>query len=222
MPSLHIFYGGTFDPVHVGHLAIARAAHAALQAPIALIPSADPPHRLTPGSSSMDRLRMLQLAVSKEPGLSADPRELRRAARQNRPSYTVDTLTEVRSELGPKTSIIWLLGADAFVNLSNWKDWQMLPELTHLVVANRPGITLQTQLPPKMATVFNHRWVQDPATLRKTPHGHLWLLNQHPNPSSASKVRAAISAAAHWEADLTPEVAQYIRTHGLYGIHDIN
>ncbi|HHW4681032.1 MAG TPA: nicotinate-nucleotide adenylyltransferase, partial [Xylella taiwanensis] len=190
--------------------------------PIVLVPSANPPHRPTPNASSMDRLRMLHLAVSDEPGLSVDPRELERAARQTRPSYTVDTLTEVRSELGPKTSIIWLLGADAFLNLSNWQHWHTLPELAHLVVANRPGVTLQTPLPPKMAAVFDDRWVQDPATLRNTPNGHVWLLNQHPTPSSASNVRAAIAAATDWEADLAPAVAEYIRTHGLYGIHDIN
>ncbi|HHW4679533.1 MAG TPA: nicotinate-nucleotide adenylyltransferase [Xylella sp.] len=222
MSNLHVFYGGTFDPVHVGHLAIARAAHAALEAPVALVPSADPPHRPKPSASSMDRLRMLCLAVSSELGLSVDPRELQRAAQQAHPSYTVDTLTEVRSELGPRTSIIWLLGADAFINLINWQRWQTLPELAHLVVANRPGVTLPTQLPPKMAAVFDDRWVQDPATLRNTANGHVWLLNHPPTPHSASRVRAAIATATDWETDLTPAVAEYIRTRDLYGIRGIN
>src|SRR5690606_20970232 len=108
--SLRIYYGGTFDPVHLGHLAIARAARDELQVAVRMLPAADPPHRAAPGADARQRCRMLELAIGEEPGLLLDRREVERAARQpGVPSYTVDTLVELRAELGPTRPLAWLV-----------------------------------------------------------------------------------------------------------------
>ncbi|MEG0185234.1 MAG: adenylyltransferase/cytidyltransferase family protein, partial [Stenotrophomonas sp.] len=97
--GLRIHYGGTFDPVHLGHLAIARAARDQLQVAVRLLPAADPPHRAAPGADAAQRAHMLALAIGDEPGLLLDLRELERSTRQpGVPSYTVDTLRELRTE----------------------------------------------------------------------------------------------------------------------------
>ncbi|GAE57491.1 hypothetical protein XPR_4126, partial [Xanthomonas arboricola pv. pruni MAFF 301420] len=140
--QLHLYYGGTFDPVHLGHLAIACAARDELGALVHLVPAADPPHRPAPGATAAQRARMLELALADTPGLALDTRELQRASRDRAPSYTVDTLRALRAELGPTTPIAWLLGADAFVGLSSWHQWEDLFELAHFVIAARPGTPL--------------------------------------------------------------------------------
>lgn len=125
--GLRIHYGGTFDPVHLGHLAIARAARDQLQVAVRLLPAADPPHRAAPGADAGQRAHMLALAIGDEPGLLLDLRELERSARQpGVPSYTVDTLRELRAELGPHQPLAWLVGADSLLGLTGWHDWEAL------------------------------------------------------------------------------------------------
>ena len=116
---------GTFDPVHLGHLAIARAARDELQVAVRMLPAGDPPHRAVPGATAEQRCTMLSLAIGDEPGLLLDRRELDRATRYpGRPSYTVDTLRELRGELGPSRPLAWLVGADSLLGLSGWHEWE--------------------------------------------------------------------------------------------------
>ena len=128
-----IWYGGTFDPVHEGHLAIARAAAATFGVPVTLAPAADPPHRAAPGASAMQRAHMLDLAVAGDRRLRVDRRELHRPG----PSWTVDTLRELRGERGPVAPLALLLGADSFRSLPQWRQWRQLPQLAHFIVAAR-------------------------------------------------------------------------------------
>ena len=128
-------FGGTFDPIHYGHL---RTAFEMLQAlefgEVRFMPSGDPPHRGKTYADAELRLQMVQVAVEGQDGFSVDPRELRRAG----PSYTVDTLTELREELG-ETPIGLIVGMDAFLGLPTWHRWDELLQLGHIVVAHRPG-----------------------------------------------------------------------------------
>ncbi|WP_033480322.1 nicotinate-nucleotide adenylyltransferase, partial [Xanthomonas phaseoli] len=156
--QLHLYYGGTFDPIHLGHLAIACAARDELGACVQLVPAADPPHRPAPGATAAQRAQMLQLALADYPGLQLDTRELQRAAQCDAPSYTVDTLRELRAELGPAAPIAWLLGADAFVGLHHWHQWEALFGLAHFVVAARPGTALALADAPQLAAAVQGRW----------------------------------------------------------------
>ena len=131
-------YGGTFDPVHCGHLAIAAAVHDALGAPVALVPAADPPHKDAPHADASHRRRMLEIAVAGERGLRAAPRELGRDG----PSYTVETLLGVRRELGPDVPVIWTVGADSLAQLHRWHRWRELFALAHVLAVGRPGFPL--------------------------------------------------------------------------------
>lgn len=213
---LHLYYGGTFDPIHGGHLAIARAARDELGVPVDLIPAADPPHRAPPGADAAQRTRMLELALAGEAGLVLDRRELDRAGHSDRPSYTVDTLAELRGELGADAPIAWLLGADSLLSLDGWHRWRELPGLAHLVVAERRGASLDTQLPEAVRVHFAARWADDAAQLATRPAGWIWRLRQPLQPESASEVRYRIAAGEPWH-DLVPAaVAGYIEDHGLY------
>lgn len=210
--SLRVYYGGTFDPVHDGHLAIARAARDALDATIRLMPAADPPHRAPPGANAAQRARMLDLAVAGEPRLLVDTRELARAGR----SYTVETLRELRREIGAAAPVALLVGADSFLDLPQWREWQALFDLAHFVVAQRPGSSLEQGLAPELAALVAGRDAADPAVLRAAPAGRVLRLNQPLYAESASEVRQRIAAGQPWQ-DLVPApVAVYIERHGLY------
>jgi nicotinate-nucleotide adenylyltransferase len=209
---LNLFYGGTFDPVHNGHLAIALAARDALRTEVRLMPAGDPPHRQPPGAAAAQRARMLELAIAGEAGLRVDRRELRRHGR----SYTIDTLRDVRAELGPKRPLALLVGADSFRGLPTWHEWRALFEVTHFVVAQRPGSPLDAALPDELADLLHGRWADDAQTLRDSPAGSVFRLDQPLHAESASEVRRLIAAGAPWRHLVPRAVADFIAEKGLY------
>ena len=130
-------FGGTFDPIHFGHLRTAFELLQALRlAEVRLVPAGNPPHRDTPLCDARHRLDMVRAAVADQPGLVVDDREVRREG----PSYTVLTLRELREE-APGRPICLLLGMDAFLGLPQWHEWRSVFDLAHVVVAHRPGWT---------------------------------------------------------------------------------
>jgi len=209
---LELFYGGTFDPVHNGHLAIARAAREELGCEVRLMPAADPPHRAPPGADAAQRAQMLDLAVANQPGLRVDRRELQRQGR----SYTVDTLRELRQELGETQPLALLIGADSFVGLPSWREWRQLVDLTHFVIAPRPGTPLDGGLPAELAGMAHGRWADTPEMLKSEPAGHLYLLDQSLQPESASDIRRRIASGEPWQSLVALPVARFIAANGLY------
>lgn len=210
--DLLLLYGGTFDPVHTGHLATARSARDALRSTVHLMPAADPPHRTPPGADARHRVRMLELAVAGEPGLAVDRRELEREGR----SYTVDTLRALRESFGSHLPVALLVGADSFVGLPQWKEWAALFGLAHFVVAERPGHSLDRTLPHELADRIAPRIAGDAAELRASPAGRVLRLRQPLVDASATRVRALIERGGDWQALVPPPVAGYIIRHRLY------
>lgn len=128
-------FGGTFDPIHYGHLRTAFELWQSLQlSQVRFLPTGSPPHRDAPLASSELRLEMVRAAVAAQPGFTVDDREIRRAG----VSYSIDTLTELRAEL-PQRSLCLLLGMDAFLGMPTWHRWHDIFDLAHVVVAHRPG-----------------------------------------------------------------------------------
>lgn len=212
--TLRVLYGGTFDPVHDGHLAIARAVRDALHATVWLMPAADPPHRPATTADATHRARMLELACAGEPGLKVDRRELARAT----PSYTVDTVRGLRAEpgFGALHPLALVVGADAFLQLAAWREPQALLAAAHLVVAERPGVDLDAPLSPALQALVAGRWTDDPAALRAAPGGRIYRLRQPLHPASATALRAALAAGAAAPDHLPSAVAAYAARHGLY------
>jgi len=211
--TLQVFYGGTFDPIHDGHLAIACAARDACDADIRLLPAADPPHRPPPGAQARDRAAMVALAIQGISRLTLDLRELERSG----PSWTIDTLHALRAALGAQVPIAWLVGADSFLGLTSWKRWRELLELSHFIVAERPGSPLESGLPPDLNEAVAGRWVENAADLRTSAAGRILRLHQPLQSHSATDLRQRIAAGASWRALVPPAVADYIAEHRLYG-----
>ena len=210
---LRAFYGGTFDPVHNGHLAIALAARDALGTTIWMMPAADPPHRDAPGASAEDRAAMLELAIQGQAGLRVDRRELQR----DTPSYTIDTLRELRAKHGDTAPLAFLIGADSLHGLATWKEPEALLAGAHWVVAERPGSALDEHLPPEVARLVGARWTLNAAALRESPGGKVLRLRQPLHAESATQLRRRIAAGETWHHLLPLAVSRYIVEHGLYG-----
>jgi len=180
--------GGTFDPVHLGHLRVAWEAAEALDAQVRLMPANVPPHRPVPVASAQQRVRMLEAALARQDRLTVDTRELRRDGA----SYTFDTLRELRSEVASSQPLILLLGADAFAGLPAWHCWIELFELAHIVVLTRPGhapswsAELAAEIAPRRARAV--------AQLRRSPAGMVFELPVTPLEISASAVRTLLAA----------------------------
>lgn len=213
---LLVCYGGTFDPVHDGHVAIARAARDGLQAEVALLPARDPPHKADTRADAAQRAEMLDLAIAGEPGLVVDRRELRRAG----PSYSVDTLAGLRAELGADAPIAWLIGADSLRQLHSWHRWRGLFEHAHLIVVQRPGADIDMAAlrtaSPEVAELVEQRRLS-PETLAMTAHGGFALLPLPGlRPESSTELRRRIAAGEPWAHWVAPAVAAYIVRHGLY------
>lgn len=202
--------GGTFDPVHHGHLRVAWEAAERLDAELLLIPAAVPPHRAQPQARPEMRLAMLEVALAGQQRLRADARELRREGA----SYTLDTLLELRSEIGMQRPLVLLVGADAFAGLSTWHRWRELFDLAHVGVLTRPGHggVFEAELAAEWFT----RRVDDPRALHASACGAILPIECTPLEISASAVRALLAAgrSPRW---LVPDaVLALIEREGLY------
>src|SRR5690242_19217517 len=176
-------FGGTFDPVHYGHLRPALEILDALSLDHMLfIPAGQPPHRGTPAASAEQRRAMLEAALREEPRFRLDGRELKRPA----PAYTVDTLTELRRE-HPEDTLLLVVGMDAFLGFPTWHRWLELFALAHVVVAHRPGWTVDVQ--GELAGVLRERRVVDAKGLSTATAGRVLLQPVTQLEISATQVR---------------------------------
>ncbi len=203
--------GGTFDPIHYGHLRTADEVYRRLAlASLHVVPAAVPPHRRPALAAAEHRLRMVELAVPEFPGLIADDREIRRGG----VSYSVPTLESLRAEVGAEP-VCFVLGADAFAGLPTWHRWRQLFELAHLIVVQRPGNPLPaTDTLPPWATA---RLCSDISAIAARPAGCLMFLAVTPRDISATRLRAQIARGETPSFDELPSaVWEYIRRHNLY------
>ena len=209
-------FGGTFDPIHYGHLRLAEeVAEAAKLAAVRFMPSGTPPHRGAPGAGSTDRVEMVRLATDGNPRFSVDARETLRTG----PGYTYDTLTELRRELGAQQSLVLLVGADAFLELATWHRWHALFDLAHIVVAYRPGYpidTWQSRMPEPLAHEYGARSMQQPLAVHLAPAGGIATVSMTGLDISATFVRNAIRMRQSARYLLPEAVLDYIRSHALY------
>lgn len=196
--------GGTFDPVHRGHLHAAAVARSLLGVPkVTLMLAARPWHRAAPATSVEHRLRMLHLAAGADPHLTVSDWE----ARRDGPSYTVDTLTA----LADAEPLVWLIGGDAFAAVESWHRVADLPALCHFLVLKRPGTR------PDVRTPDGFRRLDEPAALARVRSGCVCFADAAMLDVSATRVRRAIANDDAVGGLITPDVWAYIRTHGLYG-----
>jgi nicotinate-nucleotide adenylyltransferase len=216
MTSVLGILGGTFDPVHCGHLELAREVRTALDlAAVRLIPAGDPPHRAAPVAGAMHRLAMVELAIAGHPGLEVDPREVHRRGR----SYTVATLEELAAEV-PDRTLALIVGADAFLGLPTWHRWRELIDLAHCIVVARPGFGLDGAMPPELAREWARRHSADASALRAATAGAIVTQPITAHEIAASAIRAQLARGEHGMAAvrglLPAAVLAYIDRNQLY------
>jgi nicotinate-nucleotide adenylyltransferase len=205
-------FGGTFDPVHFGHLRPALELLERLSlAEIRFIPCRYPPHRQAPIASPEQRLAMLQLAIAGEPGFMVDERELARSG----PSYMVDTLTSLRAEKG-SVPLCLILGTDAFRGLPKWHRWVELIELAHFLVVKRPGEPLPQE--GELRHFLDGRCICNPAQLGQQPMGFVLPLEITQLEISATQIRSLIRAGRSARYLLPDVIWSYIQMKRLYSV----
>lgn len=200
-------YGGTFNPVHYGHLRTALEVSELFKlGQLRLIPCRLPPHRDEPQVSAELRLRMLEMAIANTPALSVDRRELDRDG----PSYMIDTLKSLRAELNA-TPILLFIGTDAFAGLADWHQWQRLFDYAHIVVMTRPGFDK-----PMLPMFLQQRLIEDAALLKTRMAGCLFFQAVTSLDISATQIRQIIAAGGNPQFLLPDALLAFIQQHQLY------
>lgn len=207
-------FGGTFDPVHLGHLRLAEEARTHLGlARVLWIPAGQPPHRDAPNVTAEDRLTLVRQATAGNIAFEVDDAEVRAPA----PSYTVHTLTRLRQLHGPERPLVLLLGADAFAGLPTWHRWEELWHLAHIAIAHRPGFPVtEASLPAALARVFAERRRDDPAVLAQAPGGAMVTFAMTQLAISATQIRKLLANGDSPRYLLPDPVLDYIQQHHLY------
>jgi nicotinate-nucleotide adenylyltransferase len=208
--------GGTFDPIHLGHLRMAEELAEALGlTEVRFLPTGTPPHRNPPLASAQHRLAMTRLAIAGNPRFVLDAHEIDKTA----PCYMVDTLELLRAELGRERPLVLFLGADAFQGLTSWHAWQRLFDLAHLAVAQRPGFApdrWQAALPAGLAQALARRRVENPTDLHSTPAGRIYLAATTQLDIAASRIRELVASGRSIRYLVADAVLDYIERHALY------
>ena len=214
-PPLGIF-GGTFDPVHFGHLRLAEEAVDALGLQgVRWIPAGRPALRDAPRVGPRQRLDMVRLAIAGNPRFELDPAEVDASG----PSYTVPTLERLRRPevCGAVRPLVLLVGNDAFAGMAGWHRWERLFELAHVAVAHRPGYSVDPErLPSALAVEFRRRLCEDPAQLAGTPAGCIATFAMTPLDISATRIRSLLSNGASARYLMPESVIAYIHEHRYY------
>lgn len=204
--------GGTFDPLHLGHLRLGWEAYAELGlARVILMPCHQPAHRGTPQVSAAHRHAMAVEACRNLSGFEVSDWELL----QDSPSYSVNTLTYLREELGPRTPLIFIMGMDAFCGLSRWHQWEQLFTLCHLWIAHRPD----ARLPAPDSTehrLIDERGTDSPVALLTRPNGLLYMHSSTDLAISATALREAMQQGKDPRFLVPDAVWHYLQKHQLY------
>lgn len=205
--------GGTFNPIHSGHLRMAQELAESLRLhSVKFIPSANPPHKPSPLVSAENRATMVQLAIADNPQFQFDGRELNRAGA----SYTVDTLESLRSELGHDVSLILIMGSDAFTKLNTWHRWQEIIQLCHIALVQRPASTNNDILTKELETFLHNHYTENADDLHETSVGLVTMQAITPLEISSTAIRQALQLK-HSARYLMPEnVLNYILSKQLY------
>ena len=210
MSSIGIF-GGTFDPIHYGHL---RTAFEMLQAlafdEVRFIPAGDPPHRGETIAAAADRYEMVRVAIEGQPGLSVDDRELRRDG----PSYSIDTLAALRTEF-QDDSLGLIVGMDAFLGLSTWHRWDEILDYAHIVVAHRPGWKAPDIGP--LGALLDERGTHKISDLHDKQHGHIHIHAVTQLEISSTEIRDLVAAGRDPRFLMPDAVRDVIATSRCYG-----
>jgi nicotinate-nucleotide adenylyltransferase len=208
--------GGSFDPVHDGHLALA-ALFAKLLAPsqLRIVPAGSPWQKNGLQAHAKHRVAMLELAFAAAAlPVTIDCQEIERST----PTYTIDTLRNVRAELGPDASVVFLMGADQLQQLDSWREWQRLFDFAHIGVAARPGFDLARAALPAAVTHELKKRLSPLAQLKNTPSGMAYLAHELAVDISATQIRAALQRGDKANSHIPPVVLDYIQQHNLYKI----
>jgi nicotinate-nucleotide adenylyltransferase len=210
---MQLIFGGSFDPVHNGHVALAGFfTKLLLPDALRIVPAGDPWQKPPLTAAPEDRIAMLQAAFQSQPvPVIIDRQELQRAG----PSYAVDTLRAIRRELGAHASLVFVMGADQLVRLDTWHEWTSLFELAHLCAASRPGFSVD-QLPLAVGREFTRR-AASAEQMRQTAQGLTCIASNLAIDVSSTQVRAALQRREPAQAFLPPAVLDYIQRHNLYG-----
>lgn len=210
--QLYGIFGGTFDPIHCGHLYLANLLIKKINlSKIIFIPNHIPPHRPQPNASAEQRLNMIQLAITNNPLFTVDDLELKRAA----PSYTIETLKALRRQFSAEQPLAFIIGRDALLNLSSWYQWQSLTDYCHLIICQRPGYH-QAINDPDLNHWFTQHHTDNLQLLHQQPHGCIYLADTPLLAISATEIRQRFSNRLTC-SDLLPETVQsYINQHHLY------
>lgn len=213
--SLIGIYGGTFDPIHYGHLRLAEELNGILGfSRLYFIPSGSPRLRNAPIASKHHRVAMLSVAIQNNEAFMLDDRELRRDGE----SYSVVTLREFRKEVGSECALCFIMGSDVFLSLSKWHCWHEIFELCHIIVADRPGYlsTFNNKMPSELTEALMNRQTPSIGDLKGSPHGLIYVAPTTLQDISATVIRESIAANQSIRY-LTPDaVLEYIKTNRLY------
>lgn len=201
--------GGTFDPIHRGHLDVAEAAQGALHlARVILMPSSVPPHRAQPATSSYHRFAMTAFAVAGRPGWAVSDLELCGPA----PSFTSTTLQQLHRAGYLAHDLFFLIGADAFADIATWRDYPEILTRAHFAVVSRPGFPV-ADLPDRLPSLRPHM-TTSPADLHTTPM--IVLIDAPTADVSSTAIRNRCAGGASIDGMVHPAVRQHIEQHGLY------
>ena len=209
--------GGTFDPIHHGHLRIAQEALEQCDlAQVRFVPCGTPPHRPAPQASAKVRWEMVRLALNGHPDFLVDVREVFRTD----PCYTVDTLAGLRAELGAQQSLCLILGGDAFMQLHTWHEWKRLFELAHIVVLQRAGGlplgNAMNSADPALQDEYRARLAPGSGALHEAPNGAIFVADMPALEISSTDIRRRCAEGKNVRYLVADAVVNYINTNSLY------
>lgn len=205
--------GGTFNPIHFGHLRMAQELAESLSLnEVRFIPSANPPHKAPPQVSAENRAAMVKLAIADNPQFQFDGRELSRMGA----SYTVDTLESLRSELGNQVSMVLMMGSDAFTKFSTWHRWQEIIKLCHIALVQRPASNMKEPLTKELETFLHNHYTEHAEDLHESNAGLVTMQAITPLEISSTAIRNTLQNKQSARYLMADSVLEYISANQLY------